>query len=133
MGPNDVEVVRVFTRRAGATIADVTFPVSADFNILAEAEAGSALHGTGAQFATNIVVRDITANTNIPHSPATGFSGAMASAAWQNLDQSFQYTVASADLAGRENHLCQVITYLTAGVSNPDTSFSSSSLFMLTA
>jgi hypothetical protein len=133
MGPNDAEVVRVFTQRAGATIADVTFPVNADFTVVAEAEAGSALHGSGAQFSTNIVVRDITANTNIPHAPAAGFSGGLASAQWPNFDQTFRYTVASADLAGREDHLCQVLTYLTAGVNNPDTSFAVSNLFLLTA
>jgi hypothetical protein len=132
LGPNDADLVRVFTQRVGATIADVTFPVGTDFNVIAEAEAGSALHGAGAQFSTNIVMRDITANNNIPHAPAAGFSGAMASAQWPNLDQRFQYTIASADLAGREDHLCQVITYLTAGVTNPDTSFAESPLFMLT-
>jgi len=132
MGPNDAEVVRVFTQRVGATIADVSFPVGADFTVVADAEAGSALHGAGAQFSTNIVVRDITANNNIPHAPAAGFSGAMTSAQWPNLDQKFQYTIASADLAGREDHLCQVLTYLTAGVANPDTSFAVSPLFLLT-
>ena len=40
MGPNDAEVVRVFTQRVGATIADVSFPVGADFTVVADAEAG---------------------------------------------------------------------------------------------
>jgi len=133
MGPNDAELIRVFTQGAGATIADVTFPTNAPFDIVVEVEAGTAIHGSGAQFKTNIVVRDLTANANIAAAPAGGVSGAMSSPAWPSPPQKFVYTVAAAALAGKDDHLCQVISFLSVGVTNPDTSFAESPLFLLTS
>jgi hypothetical protein len=134
MGPNDTELVRVYTREAGRTIADLTLPVTADGEVVVQAEAGSAIHSTGAQFDTNIVVRDLTANDVIAANPAAGFSGQMKKAAWPNLDQEFVYTIPAANLTGRENHLCQVITFLTVGIGpNQDASFAESALFIVTA
>jgi hypothetical protein len=135
VGPNDAELVRVFT--TGDTIGDITFPVGADFKAVVEAEAGSAIFGSGAQFKTNIVVRDISANNDIAFTPAAGFPAAgtptsLNSTSWPNQNQKFEYTVASGGLAGREGHVCQVIAFLTVGVTNPDSSFAVSSLFMLT-
>ena len=131
MGPNNAELVRVFTRETNAAIADTTLPVSADFDVVVEAKAGSAIHGTGAAFCTNIVVRDITANDDIPPSPAVGFGGAMHTHAWPNVDHQFVYTVPTANLVGRENHLCQVLAFLRVGITNPYVSFAVSPLFLL--
>lgn len=134
MGPNDAEMVRVWTRDpAVPTIADVTLPVATNFEVVVECEAGTALHGSGAQFSTNIVIRDITANNNIAANPAAGFSGAMATAAWQNYAKQFVYTLPAANLAGRQNHVCQVLAYLQVGVVNPDVSFASSPLLIITS
>jgi hypothetical protein len=132
MGPNDAELVRIFTARVGATIADVTFPLNADFKIFAEAEAGSAIHGGGGTFVTGIVVRDITKNNDIPSTANSTVNGNLASAAWPNFDQKFEFTVAAAALAGRENDVCQVIAFLKVGTNNPDTSFATSPYFMIT-
>jgi hypothetical protein len=132
VGPNDVEVVRVFTARAGAVVADITFPVNADIKIFVEAEAGTAIHGGGGTFLTGIVVRDITQNNNIPFTANSTVNGNLASAAWPNFDQRFEFTVAAADLAGRENDVCHVIAFLKVGTNNPDTSFAVSPYFMLT-
>jgi hypothetical protein len=131
---NDAELVRVFTRRVGGAVGDVSFPSNADFQVVVEAEAGSALHGSGAQFLTNIVVRDITDNVNIASAPAVGFSGSMGGADWPNLDATFVFTVAAADLgAAKENDVCQVVAFVKAGVVNPDTTFALSPYFMITA
>jgi hypothetical protein len=129
VGPNDAEVVRVFTKEPGGTISDETLSVSAGFDVAVEAEAGSAIHGSQAGFETNIVVRDISANDNIAATPAGGVSGQTAGAAWPNQAQTFAFTVASAALAGRENHIGQVLAYLRVG---QDSSFETSPLFMLT-
>lgn len=131
---NDAELVRVFTRRVGGAVGDVTFPSNANFEVIVEAEAGSALHGTGAAYLTNIVVRDITDNVNIAANPAVGFSGSMGDARWTNLDTTFTFTVAAAQLgAAKENDVCQVIAFVKAGNVNPDTTFALSAYFMITA
>jgi hypothetical protein len=130
MGPNDAEVVRVATRENGGTIGDVTFSIGNGFEIAVDAEAGSALHGAGTSFETNAFVRDITANDNIASNPSGGVTGNTNTAAWPAQAQTFAYTVASGVLAGRANHICQVLSFLRVG---QDTSFQSSPLFILTA
>ena len=133
MGPNDAELVRVFTAQVGGIIADVTFPVNTDFEVRVDAEAGSAIFASGAAFQTNIVLRDITANNDIPFAPAAGFSGTLNSAAFANAAKTFTYAVAAAGLAGRENHLCEARGFLNIGVTNQDSSFAVSPTFLLTA
>jgi hypothetical protein len=135
VGPNDAELVRVFTARVvgGAAVPDVTFGLNEDVKIFSEAEAGTTVHGTGAQFLNGIVVRDITQNNNIPFTANSTLTGALASAQWPNFDQRFEFTVAQADLAGRENDVCQVIAFLKIGTNNPDSSFAVSQYFMIEA
>jgi len=132
MGPNDVDLARVFVREPGTAVGDDSIPAASGLEIVVEAEAGSAIHGQGAQFLTNIVVRDLTANNNIPANPATGFSGTMATAAWQNFDHQFVFNIAAAALTGRQNHLCEVLAFLKAGLVNPDVEFATSYTFILT-
>ena len=69
MSPNDVELVRVYTKEIGGKISDTTLPVSSGFEVIVEAEAGSAIHSSGAQFLMNILVRDLSANDIIPATP----------------------------------------------------------------
>jgi hypothetical protein len=129
MGPNDAEVVRVFTKEPGGSIGDETLSVAAGFDIAVDAEAGSTIHGAGTLYETNVVVRDISKNDNIAATPAGGVSGSTTDANWPNQAQTFAYKVASAALTGRENHICQVLAYLRVG---QDSSFETSPLFMLT-
>jgi hypothetical protein len=60
----------VYTRETGGPVADVTLDSTADFEVVVEAEAGSAIFGTGAQFRTGLLIKDIIDNTNIPFTPA---------------------------------------------------------------
>ena len=39
MSPNDVELVRVYTKEIGGKISDTTLPVSSSFEVIVEAEA----------------------------------------------------------------------------------------------
>ena len=132
MGPNDAELVRVFTANPGDTIADITFPITADFQVRVDAEAGSAIFSTGAAFQTGLVLRDITANNDIPFTAAGAVSGSLNSAAWLAKAQTFVYTVATGDLAGRANHICEARSFLGVGVNNQDSSFVASPPFLLT-
>jgi hypothetical protein len=132
MGPNDVELVRAYTREPGKQVADITFPVTSDFEVMVDAEAGSAIHSSGAQFLTGVLVRDLSANTIILATPVQASSGALKSNAWPEPYRAFRYTIKAADLNNRENHVCQIIAFLNVGVSNQDSSFALSPLFMLT-
>jgi hypothetical protein len=132
MSPNDVELVRVYTKEPGGKISDTTLPVSSGFEVIVEAEAGSAIHSNGAQFLTNILVKDLSANDIIPATPTQPGSGVMSSSAWPELYRAIEYKVNTADLTGRENHVCQIIAFLNVGVTNPDVSFAVSPFSILT-
>jgi len=110
----------------------ITFPVTSNFEVMVDAEAGSAIHSSGAQFLTGVLVRDLSANTIIPATPVQASSGALKSNAWPEPYRAFRYTIKAADLNNRENHVCQIIAFLNVGVSNQDSSFALSPLFMLT-
>ncbi len=131
MNPNGVALVRVFTREPNTAIAAVTHSITAGFEVVVEAKAGAAIHGYAAVFFTNIVIRDLTANDNITAVPAAGFGGSMHTHAWLSEDHQFVYAVPPTNLVGRENHLCQVLTFLRVGLANPDVSFTVSPWFIL--
>ena len=61
MGPNDAQLVRVFTRQTGAVIADITFPSNLAFEAIIDCEAGIAIHDTGAKYEIKINVIDFSA------------------------------------------------------------------------
>ncbi len=134
MGPNDVDLARVFVRelREKSVVGEESIDIKSGLQIVVEAEAGTAIHGNGTQFLTNIVVRDLTANNNISATPAGGFTGQMDTAAWQPFDKQFLFSVAPGLLANREDHLCEVLAFLKAGITNPDIEFATSYTFILT-
>lgn len=134
MGPNDVDLARVFVRELiqNSVVGEESIDIQSGLQIVVEAEAGAAIHGQGTQFLTNIVVRDLTANNTITAQPPGGFNGQMATAAWQPLDKQFLFSVAPGVLAGREDHLCEVLAFLKAGIVNPDVEFATSYTFILT-
>ncbi|MBK6011395.1 hypothetical protein [Streptomyces sp. MBT53] len=131
MGPNNAELARVFTRRPKSTIADVTFEANGEIEIVLEGECGSTLLGGGGKYRVEILVRDITANDNIPFKVAGPTNGAFMDATWPQEDQAFLYTVEPAALAGRGGHLCQVYAYLLVGVRNFDADFKTSEMFLI--
>ncbi|MEV2196235.1 hypothetical protein AB0I02_35440 [Streptomyces phaeochromogenes] len=131
MGPNDVELVRVFTRRLKGTIADVTLEATSEFEVVLEAECGTALFGTGGKYKAEIVVRDITANSNIPFTVSGPTNGSFGDATWPQEDQRFVYRVEPAGLQGRGGHLCQVYAYLLVGTRDYDASIAVSPMFLI--
>ena len=146
MGPNSAELIRVFTRQVNGVVADVTFADNADFEVVVEVEAGEAIFNAGTQYQTGIVLRDKTAADIIQTTPQFSGGGgvpadtagfgpegmSLAGTEWLTQTNLFVYRVAAADLAGRENHICEILAYLRARVRNPDISFAASSYFMIT-
>ncbi|MBI1878893.1 MAG: hypothetical protein HYR94_11870 [Chloroflexi bacterium] len=132
---NDVDIVRVFARQVNGAIAEVTFPTDQDFEVILEAEAGATVHKSGAQYQAGIAVRDLTNGTVIPaaNDPNTPDSGHMKGVKeWPKEAYAIKYTVAKANLAGRANHVLEVLAFVTEGVSDVDASFATSPPFILT-
>jgi NAD dependent epimerase/dehydratase family enzyme len=130
MGPNDAEIVRVYTREKSGTVADVTLDSGSDAAVVVEVEAGSTVFGLGAQYSSGLVIKDLTNGTNIPFTPAS-VSGTLTAAPWSNQAQSFTYTITAADLAAHKGSICQIYAYLLVGVKDFDASFVESPLFLI--
>ena len=129
MSPNSVDLTRVFVRESGTTFPDSSIQVSKGLEIVVEAEVRAAIFEKGAAYFTEIVVRDLMTNTHIPASPA-GYQEHMP---WgPTPDHQFVWNVPSVDLAGRENHVCEVIAILKIGIINPGVKFATSERFVLT-
>lgn len=130
MGPNDVELTRVYTRRVGQPVADSTLSSAEDFEVVTEVEAGFAEFDKGAKYTTGIVIRDLSADTNIPHHP-NSMAGALGDPPWKAQAEQLVYHVKKADLKNREGHLCEIYAYLLEGKKDPDASFLRSQLFLI--
>ena len=138
MGPNDAELVRVYTRNptaaGGDPVADVTFPFKQNIEVVVDVEAGYAIFGLGAQYEVGVVVRDLSDGSFIPTTSNIKTPDSIGSdgSAWTTQATSFVFTIQAESLgAGKENHICEVLAYLRVGVINPDISFARSSLFMI--
>jgi len=131
MGPNTVELVRVFTRQTGAVIADITFPFTSAFEAVIDCEAGAAIHGTGARYELKITVVDFSVMKAIIRSAVLA-SGFLGDARWPELGQQFVFSV-PAPGAQNEGHIGKIFASLKVGVVNPYTSLAESNLFLVTA
>jgi|GEM_PF-2103233 len=140
MAPNDVELIRVYTADAGSIPSSVVLPITDDFDIIVEVEAGSAIFGSGTDFEVGVVVVDINAFNLIPtKNPAPAgyqvspFNSDLdgPGSDWPTQKHSFKFQVANAVLVGRQNHMGIVYAYLKARHTDPDVSFGISVPFLL--
>ena len=134
MGPNDADIIRVYTREGNGTVADNTLDPNMDGKVVVDLEAGSAIFGNGAKWQLGIVVKDLEDGT-IPFTltPTTAVSGNLNSAPWTSQSETFVYTIPAANLGTHKGHLCQVYAYLLIGTSaaNYDASFVQSDPFLV--
>lgn len=133
MGPNEAEMVRVFTREVGALVRSEALPHDQSFEIVAEVATGATLLDGGPQYETGIVVRDLTGNTTIPTRPAGYGPEYMGGPDWDSQTAEFVYSVSDEDLVpSMANHCFEAIAFLKVGAPYPVVSFAQSPLFMLT-
>lgn len=133
MQPNDVELVRVFTREPGQSVADFTAETTKDFEIVLDAEAGSALHGTGGKYKFSFVVQDLTTLTIFYGDELEGTFG---DAKWTDWRTQVVFTIPGGELVPElDEHVMQVeAVLLTGGVGPtvaPDASFCTSPKFLV--
>ncbi|WP_460068705.1 hypothetical protein [Streptomyces sp. YKOK-I1] len=107
MGPNDAQIVRVFSRRVDGSIADVTLSPGSDAEIQLEAEAGSALFGTQGAYTVTLVVRDISDGTVIPTVGPSVLKGHFQETDWSKLDAVFTFVLDKGVLDAHKGHLAR--------------------------
>ena len=134
MHPNDVELIRIYTREANTLTEDVTMVTGKAFDLLVEAEVGTALFGNGGKFSVQVIIRDFTANSTVIHTDTLSdtFGGA-----WARLKETFLFIVPASVIEGRANHILEAHAILSAdrvGSTNAkDVSFVRSRLFTVNA
>jgi len=131
MGPNNAELVRVFTRQTRAVIADMTFPSNLPFEAIIDCEAGAAIHDAGAKYEIKINVIDFSAMRSIVKSAIVA-AGSLGDAGWPGQAQQFVFPI-SAPGALNEGHICKIFASLKVGVANPYASLAESPLFLITS
>jgi len=129
MGPNDVQIVRVFPRQApGAPIADDSIRTGAAWQIVVEVEAGATIFGTGAQYRVGGVLRNLTKNTVTPLA-AVGPNNWPA-APWNNQKAAIVFAPANIP-AANANDLYEVLAFVRVNAVPPfDMSFARSEMFI---
>jgi len=144
MGPNDAQMVRVFTREytsPSPEIADYSFPYNKPIEIVVEAECGDALFDTGGQFKVEVCVRDLCAFEKIKLDDGASPPGVVDSkkidgnfggSDWDSLKTYFLFLIPVSELgASKEGAVCEVLATLQLGKARPDVSFAKSNLFMI--
>jgi hypothetical protein len=101
----------------------------AEFEVVVEAEAGAAIHGSGAKYFIQIVVRDLTDFT-IVHKD--NLEGHLAHEPWPEPVLSHAFPI-PAQGSAKEYHIYEVLASLGVGIRNPNVSFAKSPLFIITA
>lgn len=137
MYATDVEIVRVYTRNPGG-IADTTFSTTLPLDVVIEAEAGAGLLGGLGPFEAGVVLRDLSTSGGpapnshvIPTTPPVGAWFFGPGSLWATAATQLVFTVPAASLAGRVNHICEVIAYIKVpGAGSPNVVFGTSRLFM---
>jgi len=137
MGPNDVEIIRVYTRKKGGLTADREFHHLEEFQIVIEAEAGSAIYDLGGPYWLGFTVRNLTDSTVKPAIHQVEEDGEFQSP-W--TPQAYQkvfgpYTLT--DLVPwppdtiKGTHCFEVLAYVRAGKKRPDVSTAASPIFVI--
>jgi hypothetical protein len=85
MGPNDADIIRVYTREGNGTVADNTLDPNIDGKVVVDLEAGSAVFGSGAKWQLGVVIKDLEDGT-IPFTmtPTTAVNGNLNSSPWNS-------------------------------------------------
>lgn len=131
MRSDDAQLVRVYPRKMGATIADVAFPSDCALEIVVEGKAETALYAIGAKYEMRIDVIDFSAMTSIVTAVIVA-TGHLGDAGWLKQVQQIVFPI-SAPGTVNEGHVWKAIASLKIGITNPHTSLVESELFLITS
>jgi hypothetical protein len=131
MHSNDAQLVRVYPRRMGDTIADVAFPSDCALEIVVECKAETAVYAIGAKYEIRIDVIDFSAMTSVI-APVIVATGHLGDAGWPTQAQQIVFPIAAPGTASK-GHVWKSIASLKIGITNPHTSLAESELFLITS
>jgi hypothetical protein len=131
MRSNDSQLVRVYPRKMGATIADVTFPSDCALEIVVEGMAEAAIFAIGAKYEMRIDVIDFSAMTSVITAVLVA-TGHLGDAGWPKQAQQIVFPIAAPGIVN-EGHVWKAIASLKIGITNPDISLVESEQFLITS
>ena len=129
MGPDDVELARVYTADTGSSVSDLTFKSGTGFDVVVEAEAGNAAAGSGQPWDISIVVRDL--HQSHPPTYTDSANGSLGVAPWSSQKYTHRFAIPAQPTA-KQGHAMEVLAVLTIRVADPDVSFAKSLMFCIT-
>ena len=133
--PNDVEIVRVYTRRVGGPIADVQFRSDENYEVVVECEAGSAIAGSGLPFQIGVTVRNLTDSSISEHNDS--ISGTVVAPDWPGSTLQVVFPAGGGGYTpdpgvGQAGvHLYRAIGWLKVRATDPDVSVAWSPVFLV--
>ncbi len=117
MSPNEVRLVRVFPRKAGANIADMAFPSNNAFEAVVECDAGKSIHCSGAKYEITIDVVDFSSVASVIRSGIVA-TGHLSDEKWPTQAMQFVFLIAAPGTY-KEGHIWKIFASLKIGVTNP--------------
>ena len=125
---NGCELARVYVRNPGGVVSEESIKDNQPYEIVLEAEAGSALLNGGGQFKLRVFLTDMVTDITVP---AGAVNGAFHTAAWPNM--ALQHVFARpAPGAGNDDHVFKAFGVLQAGVGDPIVDYEESDVFIVT-
>ncbi|MEV6105116.1 hypothetical protein AB0M28_10425 [Streptomyces sp. NPDC051940] len=136
MGPNDAQIVRVFSREPTAPIADCTLDPTKPGEVVLEAEAGQILHDGGGKYWVTLVVRDLSDGSAIPATTAGApqpgeVAGNFSDGNWPKPAAQFRFVISSADLQNHAGHILQAYGSVVYGQQYPGATLAVSPPFQI--
>jgi hypothetical protein len=132
---NDAELVRVYPRNVGGVVAEETIPTNTAFEIVAEAEAGSALFNGGGPYNLILTVEDLATSTVVHNANKAGFLHEAAAAAgappnWSAQAFQFPFQVPAQAVV---DHPYEARVVMTVGAANKIVEHKASEVFVIVA
>ncbi len=130
--PNDIEIVRAYTRRVDGTIADVQFMSAENFEVVVECEGGSAISGSGSPYRIGVTVRNLTDSSILPHNDTEAGVVNWPDGTYQTVFPSGGGGYTPVPGEGQYGvHCYEVIAWLRVRPVDPDVSFARSPIFLV--
>lgn len=125
---NQVQLEQVYARNGGGATSEESIKDNVPYELVMEAEAGSAMFNAGGAYKLIMVLRDLTTSSTVS---VNTVSGSFGDANWPApaLKRAFPQAAAG---AGRDDHVLQALAVLSAGVHDPSVESEESEVFIIT-
>jgi hypothetical protein len=130
---NEVKLARVYPRNAGGVIAQETIPTNTAFEIVSEAEAGSALFNSGGLYNLIVTVEDLATGTVVHRANKAGWlheavAAEGASPNWSAQEFQFPFPIPAQPVT---NHPYKARVVMTVGAADKIVKYRASEVFVI--